>query len=148
MVESRSEFFGAAAVALIEADDVETGEPGFFGRSPRVTGIAGTFEAVDDDESWVRLRSRLPVAVAADVRAGLGGEIAGDARAEAGCAPRPEAGSDGHCVAVAEQAERAEFLHFYYGMRGMETVQRWLKLPEGAERHARTAPKGGVIRAA
>ena len=133
MVERGAEVFGAAAVALVKADDVEAGEPGLFGGSPRVAGFTGALEAVNDDERGMRLRGRLPVAVAADLGAGFRLKIAGDAWAEARRAPGPKAGGDGHRMAVAERAERAEFLHFEYGMRGAGAKQRGGKCRRGPE---------------
>lgn len=76
IVESGSEFFAASAVALIEADGVEAGDVGFFGGAQHIAGLAGTFEAVEQDDGGVILRTRLPVAMGKNTCAGFGFKFA------------------------------------------------------------------------
>lgn len=47
IVKAGGEFFSAAAIALIQADGIETGDVGFFSGAEHVARLAGAFEAVE-----------------------------------------------------------------------------------------------------
>ncbi len=111
IVEAGGEFFGAAAVALIEADGVETRDVGFFGGAEHVTGVAGAFQAVKQDDGGVILRARLPVAMGEDSGAGLGFKFAGEGRGKARVVAAPKRAGHGHEMTIAKERLGIKFTH-------------------------------------
>jgi hypothetical protein len=111
IVEAGGEFFGAAAVALIEADGIETGDVGFFSGAEHVAGLAGAFEAVKQDDCGVILGARVPVAMGEDARAGFGFKFASEGRGKAGVLAAPKRAGHGHEMTIAKERLGIEFAH-------------------------------------
>ena len=68
MVERGRDAISASAIALIHANHVHSARQTFRGDAQHVSGIAGTFESVDDDHGESVRAIRLPVAMAKDFR--------------------------------------------------------------------------------
>jgi len=111
VIESGREAFGAAAIALVEAENVEAGEPGFFGGAENGGGFAGTLEAVKKNERGMSGGEGLPVAIGANLRAGLGVEKARYGGGKAREAAPPENGGESHGVRIPEEEGRGEIFH-------------------------------------
>ena len=61
MIKRCAQLFSAAAVPLIQAKYVESGDPGLFCSSQNVTGLTRSFEAVQEDNRRVPGRIFLPM---------------------------------------------------------------------------------------
>jgi hypothetical protein len=100
---------GAAAVALIQAHDVEAARPGLGGDAAHVMGVARAFEAVQGDERRARETVLVPVTVCQDAGVVRDVEVAGLGRRQLrkGAPLRP--GVQRHLVAAGPAPERDEF---------------------------------------
>ena len=123
MVKSCSQFFGVAAVSLVQANHVESGNEGFLGGAEHIAGFARPFQAVKQNQRWVGLRIFLPMAFSANLRACLDFEQARNAFVQARKFARPESCGDGHEVGIAKSFVRDEFFHDSDGRDFVRTTQ-------------------------
>lgn len=107
MIKHGSKVVGAAAVALVETDDVHSSSQSLFGDAEHVLGIARTFEAVHDDDGESARAIGLPVTVAEHFDAGLDFDEALLGAGQMKAARDHEAGK-GLDVSAAEPAARRE----------------------------------------
>ena len=69
------QLLGVAAVALVEAHDVQAAAKRLGGEAAHVVGLARSVEPVQRDERRMLPRARMPVAVRGDARVGVDVEV-------------------------------------------------------------------------
>ena len=120
VIEPARQVLGAAAIALVEPDDVESGGEGLLGQAAHVMRFARALETVQRQQRRRRLTVRLPVAVRQHPRVGgdvekpgFGGGKRGERRGvwptrrASSCARRPS--GEGEC--------RSEYLNIIRRMK-------------------------------
>ena len=84
MIEPLRQVLRAAAVALVEPDDVEAGGKRLVGDAAHVMRLARSLEPVQHDQCRTRLAAGLPVAQREHARVGCHVEISGLGGGQAG----------------------------------------------------------------
>src|SRR5271156_5603791 len=123
MIEGLRQFFGAAAISLVQPNNVEPRNESLFGTAEHVTGFARPFKAVKQNQSRVSLWIFLPMTFSANLRAWLNFEQARNAFVQTREFARPEIRRDGHEVRIAKCFVRDEFLHSSH-RRGSEVAMQ------------------------
>ena len=103
MKEARGEMLRAAAVPLIESDDVHAAREGLRGEPEHVVGAARPVQPVERDERHVLPRVRLPVAVRQDPRVRRDIEVATGRGGEPREVPRVPPAKKRHAMAAAKR---------------------------------------------
>ena len=111
IVERGREPFGAAAIALVDAQHAEAGGEGGGRQAAHVAGFAGALEAVHNDQSGEVARLALPMAARQQLRSGFDLEEAvGGARQRRGAAGE-QCARERHEVSIAKQAMGLKLVH-------------------------------------
>src|SRR5437762_1956565 len=100
MEETRGKTFGAAAIPLVQPDDVQAARKGFRGDPSHVVRIARRIEAVKEKQSGVIPRTRLPMTVREHARVGFDVEVAYDRRGQPRKIARVAPAEKGHAMPV------------------------------------------------
>src|SRR5271156_5379900 len=111
MIEGLREMLGLAAVALVQADNIEPREPCLFGGAEYVSRFTGSLETVQQHQRWVVPRIRLPMAFTAHLRSRLNVKMAGHAGRQSRKLSAPKAGGNRHQMTVPKGAEWFERFH-------------------------------------
>ena len=117
MIERRSEPFGAAAIALVQANGIPSCHECALREAPHVTGIAGSLQAVHENERRAFPRRRLPVALSANFRSGFRFKFARRAGWQAGKTSLPVSGRQCLRVRAAQQQMRFKVIHSGFILR-------------------------------
>src|SRR5580704_11973816 len=127
MIQRLREPFGAAAVALIQPNDIEARDPGFLRDSQHITRFRRTLETVQKNDRRMAAWILLHVTLRADLRSRLDFKKPGTARRKSGVFTPPKRGGNRHRMRIAKPSRRNEFFHRIHGRQSGRIAQLdWL----------------------
>src|SRR5438552_1189493 len=103
MKQADRQLLRVAAIALVEAHDVQAATKRFGGKPAHVVRVARSVESVQRDERRVRPRARVPMAVRGDARMGVDVEVPTCRRGKTGEMPRVAPAVERHFVTARER---------------------------------------------
>src|SRR5438552_12804527 len=101
----------AAAIALVQADDVKAAREGFCGDAFHVVRVARGVQTVEDEDRRPFPPARLPVALREDARISLDVEVASHRRGQGREIPRTAPAVKSHSMAIRERWPGHEWCH-------------------------------------